>query len=158
MDSISAVLERLVRARDCFLEVADDGVDPTELGQIARLAAAHDDVGMSASSVDHPYETVESVAEHIGLGRRFDRAQVVTALSVKPGPGYIFTWSGCPLALSECRAREATPLSNTRYCLSQSSFIVAHSTTPAQSSAPRHTPHRAVNINSSHGYRRLYAV
>ena len=66
MDSISAVLERLVRARDCFLEVADDGVDPTELGQIARLAAAHDDVGMSASGVDHARKTVQSVAEYIG--------------------------------------------------------------------------------------------
>ena len=48
---------------------------------------------------------------------------------------------------------DAIPLSNARYRLSQSNFSVAQSTTPTQSSAPLQTPHRAVNISSSHGYR-----
>ena len=63
---VFAELERLVRAGDRGLQVAQDGVDPVELGQFARLALADDDVGVGASGIDDAGKATQAVAHDVG--------------------------------------------------------------------------------------------
>jgi hypothetical protein len=49
---VLAEIERLVRAIDHRLKVAQDRVDPLQLRQLERLALANNDVGVGAICVD----------------------------------------------------------------------------------------------------------
>ena len=63
-------VERVERAMQRCLEIAEDGVDPLELRQVARLALAHDDGRVNATRRRHRREAAESVARHQRLGRQ----------------------------------------------------------------------------------------
>ena len=69
MGGVLGELEGLVRAVDQGLEVAQHGIDPSELGQVARLARAHNDVGVSAARVNDAGKAVQSIAAHVTLSK-----------------------------------------------------------------------------------------
>src|ERR1700759_2323920 len=60
---VLAVLEGMMRARQRRLEIAEDGVDPLELGRLTRLAAAHDDGQVPATGVEHAGEAPQAIAD-----------------------------------------------------------------------------------------------
>ena len=67
---VLAELECPVRATDHGLEVAQHGVDPGELGQLARLALAHHHVRMRATGIDHTRKARQAVAAHVAAGQQ----------------------------------------------------------------------------------------
>ncbi len=75
VSGVLAEVERLVRAVDHGLQVAQDRVDPPELRQLAGLAVAHDHEGVRAVRVDDAGKAGQPVAEDIAAGQQ-----------VAPGP------------------------------------------------------------------------
>ena len=66
MVGVLAVSEGFVRAREHHFEIAQDGVDPLELRQIARLALADNFHAVRAAGVSHRPETCQAFAEYSG--------------------------------------------------------------------------------------------
>ncbi len=78
-------LEGLVSAVDHCLEVAQHGVDPGELGQLARLAVGHHDVGVGAAGVDHAREAAQAVTAYIAARHQVHARPVSDGLGCEPG-------------------------------------------------------------------------
>src|SRR5690606_6883674 len=60
--SVLAEVERLVAAADHRLEVAQHGVDPCELRQLAGLSPTHDDVGVRTIGIDDAGKAPQAIA------------------------------------------------------------------------------------------------
>ena len=104
---VLAELEGLVRAADCGLQIAQDGVDPVELGHVARLALTDNDVGVGTAGVDHTGKAVQAVTEDIGAGRQVSTAARVPRSSTNVLP----TWSiSRSLVFSFSRTQSMKPL------------------------------------------------
>lgn len=61
---VLAVVQRVVRARQRGLEIAQHGVDPLELGQVAGREVAHDHGHVDAADIGHSREAIQTVASH----------------------------------------------------------------------------------------------
>lgn len=87
---VSGVLgevEGLVSAIDHGFQVAQHGVDPGELGQLARLARAHNDVGVSAARFDDAGKAVQAIATHVAAGQEVVLGPVGDGLTGEAGQG-----------------------------------------------------------------------
>lgn len=67
---IFPVLQRVKRTSERCFEVAENGVDPVELGQIARLKGTHDHRNMDAPRVGDCCEAAQAIAGHNGARRQ----------------------------------------------------------------------------------------
>ena len=62
--------QRVKRTSERCFEVAENGVDPFELGQIARLKGTHDHRNMDAPRVGDCCEAAQAIAGHDGARRQ----------------------------------------------------------------------------------------
>ena len=65
---VLAVLQGVVRPGKCGLEIAEDGVDPLEAGQVTQLEAADHHRKVKATSIGHSTEAAQPIAVHTGAG------------------------------------------------------------------------------------------
>ena len=68
--AVRAVLERVERACQGCLQIAQHGVDPLELRQVAQLEVAYYRGQVNATRIGHCGETPQAVAGHAGTGHQ----------------------------------------------------------------------------------------
>ena len=108
MVGVLAETERLVATASHHLEVAQDGVDPGELRQVARLALADYDIRMSAARVDDAGKAAQTVAANVAARQQIGFGPVADGLPGKLPTAASFTRMGRPASLVDTAATMGT--------------------------------------------------
>ena len=93
---VLAVLQGVVRPGKCGLEIAEDGVDPLEAGQVTRLEAADHHRKVKATSIGHRTEAPSPSLCTLVPGARLALAHLLIASEVNPLTTLSLMYIGCP--------------------------------------------------------------
>ncbi len=103
---VFCIVQRVISPGQAGFEIAQHGVDPLELRQVARLAAAGDMGGMGAAGLRHGAEAGQAVRQHFASGREMLERPVLDRRGGEPLDGRELDEQGAALRVHRHRRNE----------------------------------------------------